>query len=229
MEEQKIKTDERSTGDESESSESDSSEEVMDLPVVQQPVQRKPRTSVSAEAFGNWNKKEEFKAPFFEKSDETIEALKKRLEQAFMFSALNPKELQVVLGAMQKVVFTAGQSVIKQGEDGDNLYVVEKGTLSCSKIFTKGAEPTFLKEYVPGEAFGELALLYNAPRAATIVAKTSAELWALDRRTFNHIVKDSAQNKREKYENFLKKVSILENMDAYERNKLADAIHEKWF
>ena len=75
-----MKTDERSTGDESESSESDSSEEVMDLPVVQQPAQRKPRTSVSAEAFGNWNKKEEFKAPFFEKSDETIEALKKRLE-----------------------------------------------------------------------------------------------------------------------------------------------------
>ena len=224
-----MKTDERSTGDESESSESDSSEEVMDLPVVQQPAQRKPRTSVSAEAFGNWNKKEEFKAPFFDKSDETIEALKKRLEQAFMFSALNPKELQVVLGAMQKVVFTAGQSVIKQGEDGDNLYVVEKGTLACSKVFTKDAEPTFLKEYVPGEAFGELALLYNAPRAATIVAKTSAELWALDRRTFNHIVKDSAQNKREKYENFLKKVSILENMDAYERNKLADAIHEKWF
>ena len=86
-----------------------------------------------------------------------------------------------------------------------------------------------LKFYVPGEAFGELALLYNAPRAASIVASEQSELWALDRRTFNHIVKDSAQQKREKYEEFLSHVNILENMEAYERSKLADAIEEKWF
>jgi cAMP-dependent protein kinase regulator len=50
----------------------------------------------------------------------------------------------------------------------------------------------FLKIYEPGEAFGELALLYNAPRAASIKAKTDCLLWALDRNTFNHIVKDAS-------------------------------------
>ena len=120
-------------------------------------------------------------------------ALKNRLLQAFMFSALQPNELDIVLGAMQKIVKKAGESVIRQGEDGDNLYVVETGTLTCTKKFkADDAEPTFLKEYQPGEAFGELSLLYNAPRAANITAKTDCELWALDRRTFNHIVKDSA-------------------------------------
>lgn len=147
-----------------------------------------------------------------------------------MFSALNPEELKIVLGAIQGVNKKAGEGVIKEGDQGDVLYVVESGTLTCTKMIGEGAtEPTFLKEYQPGEAFGELALLYNAPRAATIVAKTDSELWSLDRRTFNHIVRDSAQQKRDKYEEFLKNVEILKSMDTYERSKLADAINEKWF
>lgn len=48
-----------------------------------------------------------------------------------------------------------------------------------------------LKEYGPGEAFGELALLYNTPRAATITAKTNCVLWSLDRETFNYVIKDA--------------------------------------
>jgi cAMP-dependent protein kinase regulator len=43
-----------------------------------------------------------------------------------------------------------------------------------------------------GEAFGELALLYNAPRAASIKAKTDSVLFSLDRETFNNIVKEAA-------------------------------------
>jgi cAMP-dependent protein kinase regulator len=62
----------------------------------------------------------------------------------------------------------SGDVVITEGDDGDNLYVVETGLLRCTKVLEKGAEPTHLKDYVPGEAFGELALLYNVPRAASI-------------------------------------------------------------
>jgi len=94
--------------------------------------------------------------------------------------------------------------VIKEGDEGDSLYVVASGTLSCTKIFKGNTDPTFLKRYEPGEAFGELALLYNAPRAATITSDNESLLYALDRGTFNHIVKDAAIKKKEKYETFLK-------------------------
>jgi cAMP-dependent protein kinase regulator len=75
--------------------------------------------------------------------------------------------------------------------------------------------------------FGELALLYNAPRAATIRAESEGKLWVLDRGTFNHIVKDASQKKRQQYENFLQTVPILQNMDHYERSKMADAVKER--
>lgn len=86
-----------------------------------------------------------------------------------------------------------------------------------------------MKSYEPGDAFGELALLYNAPRAATIIAKEACHLWVLDRNTFNYIVKDAAAKKRDMYEDFLKSVELLKSMDHYERSKLATVIKEKTF
>lgn len=87
----------------------------------------------------------------------------------------------------------------------------------------------YLKTYKPGESFGELSLLYNAPRAATIISKSDSVLFALDRECFNHIVKDSAAKKREKYDEFLQKVDILSTVDPYERSQISDAfITEKF-
>jgi cAMP-dependent protein kinase regulator len=69
-----------------------------------------------------------------------------------------------------------------------------------------------------------LALLYNAPRAASVITKTKCTLWKLDRETFNHIVKESAQKKRNNYIDFLKSVEILSNIDEYEKLQISDAL-----
>ena len=90
-------------------------------------------------------------------------------------------------------------------------------------------ELKFLKNYSPGDAFGELALLYNAPRAATVKSKTESVLWSLDRETFNHIVKDSASAKRNKYVAFLKEVDLFKNMEEYEIGQVADAVRTATF
>jgi len=144
-----------------------------------------------------------------------------------MFNSLEEKELVIVIDAIEEVSATKGTVIIQEGDQGDCMYVLEEGELDCTKIFPGNTEPTFLKKYAPGEGFGELALLYNAPRAASITAVTDSIVWKLDRDTFNHIVKDAAQRKREKYDEFLQKVDILKNMDPYERSKLGEAFREE--
>ena len=96
--------------------------------------------------------------------------------------------------------------------------------MDCYKKFKPTENDTYLKTYQPGESFGELALLYNCPRAASIKAKVDSVLYELDRETFNNIVKDSAVKKRERYDEFLSKVEILKGMDPYERSKIGDVL-----
>ncbi len=131
------------------------------------------------------------------KSQEIRDKISKRLKTSFLFQSLNDKDFEIVVDAMEEKKFSPGEFVIKQGEDGSELFVVENGSLSCTKLFKGQEAPTFLKKYEAGEAFGELALLYNAPRAANIVADSESHLWCLDRETFNHIVKDSSRKRRE--------------------------------
>ena len=184
-----------------------------------------PRTGVSAEAYGQFNKKEDFVARIIPKTDEQIQRIKTSVIHSFLFNNLEAKDLEIVIGAMEEKRFKSGEYVITQGDRGDCLYFVESGNLECYKQFSKGTEPVLVKKYQPGDSFGELALLYNAPRAATIRAVSDEVItWVLDRETFNNIVKDAAQKKREKYENFLKKVEILSTIDPYELMQISDAI-----
>lgn len=152
-----------------------------------------PRASISAEAFGAFNKKSDFKPRVVPKSDEVKEQIMEKIEKAFMFSGLEDSEKQIVVDAMEEKKCFKNEVVIKEGDDGDCLYVVASGTLACTKVFKGNTDSTFLKRYEAGEAFGELALLYNAPRAATIKADSDVQLWVLDRPTFNNIVKGASQ------------------------------------
>ena len=190
-------------------------------------MKRGQRSSVSAEVFGLYNKKAAFKPRVIPKKESQKETIKKRCLQSFIFNSLEDQDFVKVIDAFEEKRFKGGDYVIKEGEQGDVVYLVDTGELDCEKTFKKGDKPTFLKTYYPGESFGELALLYNAPRAATIKAKTDCIFWALDRGTFNNIVKEAAVKKREKYENSLKNVPILSTIDAYELGQICDAVNSE--
>ena len=91
----------------------------------------------------------------------------------------------------------AGDTIIQQGDEGDNFYVVSSGV--C-KVFVGSRDETGLvMTCATGDSFGELALMYNVPRAATVMAETNLSLWALDRGSFLSLVMKTAVDKRGKY------------------------------
>jgi len=193
-----------------------------------QPKSTGARQSVSAEAYGEWNAQKQFVPPVIPKSDEQKERLKSCLTKGFLFSSLEDNDLSIVIGAMKEMSMTPGQRAIEQGDQGDFLFVIESGAFDCLIKKPDGTEQC-VKTCGPGDVFGELALLYNCPRAASVAAKENGVLWQLDRDTFNHIVKEAAQKKRTRYDTFLAKVPLLSNMDAYERSQLADALKIQHF
>lgn len=181
------------------------------------------RTSVSAEAFGRFNQKAEYTPIVIPKSNERKEIIKKKMLQDFLFNHLDERELDTVIDAFEERKIQANQTVITQGAiEADEVYLVESGELDCSKKINE--VETYLKTYISGQSFGELALLYNAPRAATIVSKTNCVLWALNRNCFNAIIRNSAIRKRGEYERFLQSVEILQTINQYEIGQLCDAI-----
>ena len=192
------------------------------------------RSSVCAEVYGFFNKKENFIPKLVPKSPKEIERITNKINQNILFSSIkerdfllqykNEKDLNNVINAMEEKIVKKDEVVIRQGENGDVLYLLETGKLDCFKKFGQEEKDTFLKNYFPGEAFGELALLYNAPRAATIIASEDSKMWSLDRETFNHIVKDASMKRREMYEKFLKSVEILKSIDSYEINQISDSL-----
>jgi len=209
---------------EEEEEEEDDVEDELDEP----PPEKKaggPRSSVSAEAYGAWNTKKAFEPPNYPKTDEQKGRIKDTLMKSFLFMSADPENLSLLLGAVQEVTLAAKERIIKKGDDGDFMCIIESGVFKC--YVPIDGEEKCVKTCEPGDVFGELALMYNCPRAASVEADTEGTCWKLDRETFNAIVRDAAQKKREKWEAFLKKVPILEKMDDYMRSQLTDALKEE--
>lgn len=87
----------------------------------------KPRASVSAEVYGEWNRKEDFKPKVIKKDEETMENIKHKIKQSFMFNNLSEADIEVVINAMRVVEVDEGDWVIREGDSGDEMYVVGSG------------------------------------------------------------------------------------------------------
>ena len=196
------------------------------------------RTSVSAESMNPQSSMDDnWKPPYHAKSDEQLARLKTAVAGNFLFSHLDDEQSSQVLGALvEKPIPAKGIKVISQGDAGDYFYVVEKGDFDVHINEAGSVQPgpegigRKISTIGPGGSFGELALMYNAPRAATIIStEPGSLLWYLDRITFRRILMDSAFARRRMYESFLNEVPLLSSLTPYERSKIADALETQKF
>ena len=148
---------------------------------------------------------------------------------SFLFDNLNGIQKKEIFDAMFEKKVAPGEVIIEQGDtNADNFYIVDSGEFDCYVNGVNDGKPVV--HYVAGGGFGELALMYNAPRAATIkCCDAEATVWAVDRGTFRHVVVNSRRQQKKKYEGMLKQIEILSNMRDGERSKLADALEPKYF
>lgn len=161
----------------------------------------------------------DYTPPVYPKSDSAKELLRGILSGMFLFSGLGSSQLEQLVDAMQRQECEPGLELIKQGDKGDNFYVVESGEFDIivegpGKVATRGA----------GTSFGELALMYNAPRNATCKASVKSVVWALDRVTFRYMIANSEGDKKTNIIEGLRKVPLLSNLDAEQMSRVADVV-----
>ncbi|XP_048825609.1 cAMP-dependent protein kinase type II-beta regulatory subunit-like isoform X2 [Brienomyrus brachyistius] len=184
------------------------------------------RASVCAEAF-NPDDDEEDKEPriTYPKTDEQRQRLQEACRDILLFKNLDPEQMSQVLDAMFEKPVEIGEHVIEQDDDGDNFYVIERGMFDIY-VKTDGSE-RLVGSYNSRGSFGELALMYNTPRAATIIATSAGALWCLDRLTFRRIIVKNNAKKRRMYEAFIETLPLLKSLEPSERMKVVDVLSSK--
>lgn len=168
---------------------------------------------------------DDWKPPVFDKTDVQAEMLRQRVKGILFMKHLGDKDVDTLVKAFELKKFAVEDVLMKQGDEGDCFYVLEEGITdvlidNVGKVAEKDGkgENNFV---------GELALLYNAPRSATIVAQTAVTAWALDRTTFKTIMMESSKGETESKLAFLAKVQLLDPLSEQEKLQLSDSLKSK--
>ncbi|XP_075005946.1 cGMP-dependent protein kinase 2 isoform X5 [Calonectris borealis] len=136
---------------------------------------------------------------------------------------LEPHQIRDMVECMYERTFQQGSYIIRQGEPGNHIFVLKEGNL---EVFQQNK---LLSSIPVWTAFGELAILYNCTRTASVKAITNVKTWALDREVFQNIMRVAAQTRQEQYRNFLRSVSLLKNLPEDKLTKIMDCLEVEYY
>ncbi len=112
------------------------------------------------------------------------------LKEIPFFSGLGSKNLLKVIPTLEQRHFDKGSTILKQGDPGDFFYMIREGKAQVV-LERDGAPSSVMAELGPGEGFGEMALLTNQPRSATVIALSDVETWGIPKDAFEVLVSEN--------------------------------------
>ena len=173
---------------------------------------------------GDGDDADAYELPTHSKSDETRLTLIAACKASTLFASSNREQLADAADAMAAVEVIAGTDVITQGDrNGDLFYVVGSGEFSVHLNQAGGKE---VHRYVAGSSFGELALMYNCRRAATVHCAVEGTLWCLDRKAYKFIMRRAVKGAIDMAAASLELVPEMAGLTLQQRVSLASILEE---
>jgi len=157
------------------------------------------------------------------KTDEESEWLLNCIKENLLFQNMTPSQKKELVQYMYLETVDKNAALITQGEEGNTFYVINKG---CFDVTINDIQ---VATCMKGECTGDLALIYNAPRSASVTAKESSEVWCIDRKTFRKVLMEHHQKQTSMNIEFLKGVPLLGPLITAEVQLLDQALQEKPF
>lgn len=140
----------------------------------------------------NWSKENNITIDFDSiqntKTQEEIAKISTIFSTSFMFQNISPIQKDHIYKVLTGRDVHAGEFIIREGDQGDEMYIVDSGEYQVWKKNEQGQDQLVHEYRQTGEAFGELSLMYGKPRAASIKAKVDGKLWCIGRAAFRAVM-----------------------------------------
>jgi cGMP-dependent protein kinase len=152
------------------------------------------------------------------KTSKEAEMISSALNKHFIFTSLSSENRAAVMNSMKFYVMGPNEVIFEQNSPGTNFYVITAGKI---EVFVNGKQVNILG---PGDSFGELALLHDSPRSASVYTIEIVQMWVLDRKTFRSAVK--AVNTQHYMENkkFIDSVPLFNLLTPTQRETLVGSL-----
>ena len=172
------------------------------------------------------------KGGFLRKASTTLSHLKRKKVQEFrqvfkkmsqvpFFNQLPPEEIQALLPYISSRTYKAGCTIIRQGDPGDSLFIVEDGEIDI--IDEKNASKK-IATLTKDDVLGEMALVTGEPRSATAIAASGVHVWVILKEHFDRLLRTSP-----KLANAVRDLVRNRITDLQDRKIIAQEKADEWF